>query len=450
MAKNRLQLDFSIEEATRRRDFLNEYLERDEFKQKPPTEQELETLAKYLLYGKNENGESCVSRGEVQVETKNKTWSNEHNVQSLEFLMDKEEGPGFDENQILKPYQAHYKNIREVFSREEALRKAPDDLKQVFQNLFQQIDETEVIINYYDLKTGKRTKPPRDELLNRFTEIQREDLKEEAERLTQYQYLKKKHILVELRREQYTLRDSYDVRITKDAASAGAPIEDEPIFTFEYDAPVKPLGLFKDNDIDELIFRDFEHLNPSEFTEDELKKISKHYWEKQKEQREINFDFREKEHVYQLFLNYFDLKDCYLNEDISSTTKFLFTTLEFYISQAELSEVQKEILNLKIKKIRNQDIAQYINKKYNKTYTANYISTIFRQKIIKRINEVAIFHEKIISNLFFEEEFKKCTSCGKTFLICSENFVKKSRSRDGYTNRCKNCDKLDRQKKKTN
>ena len=35
-------------------------------------------------------------------------------------------------------------------------------------------------------------------------------------------------------------------------------------------------------------------------------------------------------------------------------------------------------------------------------------------------------------------------------LICSENFVKKSRSKDGFTNRCKECDKADRAEKKEN
>ena len=40
----------------------------------------------------------------------------------------------------------------------------------ILQNLFRDIDETELIINYYELKTGKRVKPPRDALLARFTE----------------------------------------------------------------------------------------------------------------------------------------------------------------------------------------------------------------------------------------------------------------------------------------
>ena len=69
----------------------------------------------------------------------------------------------------------------------------------------------------------------------------------------------------------------------------------------------------------------------------------------------------------------------------------------------DLTEAQREILDLKINKVKNQDIADIINKKYNKSYTANYISTIFRQKIIPRINETAEFHAKIIESKFSRE-----------------------------------------------
>ena len=105
-------------------------------------------------------------------------------------------------------------------------------------------------------------------------------------------------------------------------------------------------------------------------------------------------------------------------------TNFLIRTLFYYLDFAEITEVQKEILDLKIKKIKNQDIANKINKKFGKSYTANYISTIFRQKIIPKINAAAAFHKKIVSNLFFEEEFKKCSCCGVYLLRDPEIFVR--------------------------
>jgi hypothetical protein len=94
--------------------------------------------------------------------------------------------------------------------------------------------------------------------------------------------------------------------------------------------------------------------------------------------------------------------------------------------------------------VRNTDIAIAINKKWGKSYTPNYISTIFRQRIIPKINEAAAYHEKLVSNIFFEEEFKTCTGCGKTFLRDVDNFTRKARSRDGFTSRCKKCEKIAR------
>ena len=50
----------------------------------------------------------------------------------------------------------------------------------------------------------------------------------------------------------------------------------------------------------------------------------------------------------------------------------------------------------------------------------------------------------------FEENFKKCNGCGKILLVDAENFVRKSRSKDGFSTKCKKCDRADRQRKKVN
>lgn len=362
--------------------------------------------------------------------------------------MSETEGAGLDEMQILKPYQAHYKQVKETFSREDTLKKAPDEMKKLFEELFHTIDETELLINFYEIQNGKRTKPPRTDLINKFSEEEQRQLKLKANGLSQYQFLKKKHELVERRKEQYTLRDSFETKIKKSYSAPGMPIADDEVLTFDCDAPVLPLGLYTDQTSQKLIFQPLKKLNPAAFNEEELKLISNVYWDRKENKGKIYFDFREMEHVYQLFLQYFELKDCYLNDDVNSTTNYLFRTLEYYLSLTILPDVYKDVLEMKIKKFKNDDIAAFVNKKHGKTYTANYISTIFRQKIIKQINESARRHETIIENLFFEENFKKCNTCGEWYLICAENFVRKATSPDGFTNRCKNCDKEKRLKKK--
>ena len=88
-------------------------------------------------------------------------------------------------------------------------------------------------------------------------------------------------------------------------------------------------------------------------------------------------DFRDWNHVYQIFQLFFELKDEEENADLESNLPALMRTLRFYIDGADLSEMHQEILDMKLKKVKNADIAAHINKKWKKTYTSNYISTIF-------------------------------------------------------------------------
>lgn len=446
MSVNRLRLDFSLETAEERKKFLDEYLQRGEFITNPPTDEELETMGNYLLWGRAENGKNSVQNKIVQIQTKNGTWDKKED-ESLDGLM---EQPTFNEASLNSINGPRLKVARENFDRKKALKTCPPSLVPIFEDLFLQIDRLDLMLNYWDLAHGKRKNPPREELLIHFSEEEQEEIKEESTHYNQFKYLKARHLLVELRRQQFTLKDSYSSSIQRHTI----PIYDQSPGDIEFETEVKvyPLGLKNDKKIAQLIFKD--EFNPESYTEDELKKVSEYLWDKKNEgarsTSNLVIDFRELEHVYNIFLLYFDLEDQGLKNEIESETDSLLRTLYFYIKMANLTEIQEEILKLKIKKIRNQDISSYINKKFDKSYSANYISTIFRQKIIKQINEAAATHIRIIENIFFPENFKKCSTCGEIKLKDPSNFVKKTRSKDGYSNRCKKCDKIEREKKKEN
>lgn len=444
---NRLKLDFSLLTLEERTKFIEEYVTREEFKKKPLTSEELEMCGNYLLWGKDSSGKNSVQKKEVQIETRNKTWTKGPEVESLEALL---ESPTFNENNIVVPTAARAKVQKEVFSRSKALEEAPDELKVVFKNLFYRIDRLDLLLNYYDLAHGKRKNPPREELLNRFTKEDQEKLKEESTHLNQFTYLKLRHQLVELRKEQFSLRDSYKFTIRKDPIYNYAPAQINKIL--DSDIKIFPLGFFyPEQKVSQLIFQPLEQLVPQNFSSEDLKLVSKFYWGKQKDEEDKGtefFDFREIEHVYNLFLTYFDLEDTIELKEIESTTQFLLKTLEYYAANSNLSDIYKDILQLKVRKKKNQDIADFVNEKYNKSYTSNYISTIFKQKIIKKITETAAYHHTLIGLIYFPEEFKTCNTCKKTLLKCSDNFVRKERSKDGFTNRCKSCDKEERKRKK--
>ena len=442
MAQNRLHLDFSISSTSERKDFVDQYVQRPEFISKPLTEDELETIANYILWGKDPDGLNCTQRGEIQIETRNKTWQRD-DTESLDAMM---ESPTFNEASLRRPTEARTRIAREVFDRQKALNECPAHMRAVFQDLFDRIDKLEMSIHFYEFAHGKRKEPPRTALIKRFSEEEIRVAEATAAKWNQYKYLKQRHLIVELRREQFTLRDSY---IEKHLRHSPPEPDLDPIhLDLDAEIPVFPLGLVG-APFSDLVFKPDDQLNPYTYTEKELDVLTHHYWNKKSESRPLLFfDFGELEHVYELFGQLNELEEELDDLPIESNLKKLLDTLKYYIALTDLSEAQRDILDLKINKTKNQDIANIINKKYGKSYTANYISTIFRQKIIPRINESAQFHALIIENMCFEENFKKCHGCGKVLLIDAENFVRKSRSKDGFSTKCKKCDRADRQKKK--
>ena len=444
MPANRLKLDFSIQSTNGRRDFVSQYVLQPQFQKSPLNENELETIANYILWGKDEDGLNISQKGLVQIETRNKTWQRD-DTESLDALL---ESPTFSEASLRRPTEARTRVAREVFDRKKTLGECPAHLVPVFEDLFHRIDSIELALNFYEFSHGRRKEPPRDQLQKRFSAEEIEATQQAVTKWNQFRYLKQRHLIVELRREQFTLRDTYT---EKHVRHTPPEPEIEPVDPdFDAEIPVYPLGLAA-GPIGGLVFREEENLNPSTYTEADLAKVLKFYWDKKSESRPVVFfDFTELEHIYELFSQLNELEDSVGALPVNSNLGKLLDTLKYYISLTDLTEAQHEILDLKISKIKNQDIADIINKKYNKSYTANYISTIFRQKIIPRINETAAFHAKIIENLSFSENFKKCSGCGKILLIDPDKFVRKSRSKDGFATRCKVCDRNDRQKKKVN
>ena len=442
MPANRLKLDFSIQTTDGRRDFVDEYVTQPQFQKNPLNESELETIANYILWGKDPDGLNVTQRGEIQIETRNKTWQRD-DTESLDALM---ESPTFSEASLRRPTEARTRVAREVFDRKRTLNECPAHLVPVFEDLFKRIDTIELQINFYEFAHGRRKEPPRDQLMKRFTQEEISNAEQIASKWNQFKYLKQRHLIVELRREQFTLRDTYIERHVRHT-----PIEPEidPVDPdFDAEIPVFPLGL-KAGPIGALLFKDEMNLNPSTYSESDLQKVLQFYWDKKSDARPaIFFDFANLEHIYELFGQLNELEESVGALSVSSNLSKLLETLKYYIEMTDLTEAQREILDLKINKVKNQDIADIINKKYDKSYTANYISTIFRQKIIPRINETAEFHAKIVENLSFPENFKKCTGCRKVLLIDPDKFVRKSRSKDGFSTRCKICDRNDRQKKK--
>lgn len=456
--KNRLNLNFDLVYQDERAEYVNDYVQHPEFTSTPLTPDELETISNYILFGVDrETGLSESKKRNIHLEAKNSPWKNRNDDhESLEELR---ESPSFNEAN-LRPLTAPPLRLtgeEKRFSRENALKTAPTYLQKIYTDLFRNIDHVDLLVGYYEFmygKKGKEVKPPRAELIARFSEEECDKIAEEASHLTPHSYLKKKRELVALRTEQYVLRDSFAPQIFLGAITPHITNFDTTN-SFEAGIEVLPLGLNDKTQNARLLFSKENGINlrPRDYTEDQLQKISKFYWEKQnfdKNSHKFYFDFRNQEHVYLLLGLYMDLEGDINWEDLDSTLPYFLRTLRFYIKEAGLSEVQEEILRLKIKRISNQEISNILRDKFGKTYAANYISTIFTKRIVQKICDAARYHERVVSNLFFEEEFKECTCCGRTLLRDTINFMRKGRSADGLMARCKACEKKIRGEKANN
>jgi hypothetical protein len=87
--KNRLKLDFSLTTNIERKEFLDKYLQNEIFIKRPPDEEELQTMADYLLWGKDPiTGLNVKQEGLIDIETKHSTWNRHNDVESLEGLME--------------------------------------------------------------------------------------------------------------------------------------------------------------------------------------------------------------------------------------------------------------------------------------------------------------------------------------------------------------------------
>ena len=393
-----VNLDFSIPTSTGRRDYIEEYIANNSDKKFSASD--LETIANYILYGKDEDsGESIVDRKEVQIKTKYNSYSKKE-PESLDELI---ESPTFDER-IFNINKNRYKNIKPKIDREKDF-----DIPGI-KELWKTIDRYQYII---DVNTGK---------INDFT----------APKLSSVELYKFKHMVIDLRRQQFYLKDMVKPTICMFGTNARKvyQIEDYSIpFDIESsDFSIAPLGV--------LIRKDQKFLNPREYRGED--------YQYNKEAKYI-IDFRNPDHIYYLLENYEDLRIGALNKP-ESTIGFLLDTLDFYIDLSDFNEQKKLILEHKKARIQNEVIKEKLSKEFGLTYSANYISTIWKQKICKEISEAAKLHFDYYLNRKNQFKWKKCNQCGKIKLKDTREFMRKSRSSDGLSNRCKDCDKKNRQK----
>lgn len=431
---NRLHLNWDLNLRSERTIFAQSYLET----LKNPTPEELETISNYILWGKvsatEKDGPARLKNDGIFLESK---WNGSTPIESLDELT---ESPSFSENDLLPLNAPVPKKIREVFSREEARKHASPTILENLEALWYQIDTTELTLNFYELAHNKRKNPPRQGLLDRFSIEEIDAARAKSAKLNQRTYLKLKHQLVDLRQQQYNFQDTYHHVLT--------PLKMKPYqetsssSEFGADINVLPLGLNTRSLFDKFyqkVFNKEKYPEPDDFDANDLKLLGKLLWKKNDIKK--TFNFGDTDHLSKLFGMWDELVD---KAEESESLSIFLDTARVYINLAQLDPKEELILEMKKKKKLNEEISNAIYEKFGHKYQHNYISTLYCKKVLAKIAAAANFHREVCENLFFPENFKKCKDCGRVLLLDERNWVRRKRSNDGFSPRCKRCEKIKR------
>ena len=380
-----------------------------------PSNSDLELMANYILYGKDENNTNAIQRKETYEEKKryNSFKKASEKVESLDAIMDNPmmDQIGFkamDEKYVYKKIKPSIK--RPKFNKEGQIIDVGDSQIPGMEQLWEAIDRLQKIINIADGKI-----PPDENPI--ITDS--------------YKLYKMRHQLIELRRDQYYLKDLF-----------------APTIKFLNCKPTPPQLIDWDNDsfywiskeewekkVNSSYIKVSKNPNDYEWREDGMVKwVVRHH----------TFDWENPTHIKYLIDNYSAIWQMAYDQPYSDA-RILIMDFDRYQTMADLSPLRQHILNRKIDKWTYLNILRELDKEWNIQYNENHICTIVTTEIPQKIAKIARRNRLLLETPI--EERKTCTICKRALPKDYLFFGKNSGRRDGFSSSCKECEKKRRIKR---
>lgn len=142
--------------------------------------------------------------------------------------------------------------------------------------------------------------------------------------------------------------------------------------------------------------------------------------------------------VSSILCNYTTLND---NQFLDSDVYYLMLDFNILLDAALANEpIYRRIIEYKINHATNEEIQQELAAEFGFTHTQEYISSLWRNKIPKLIADVAS-QQYLDWHYTFKEkgQYKCCNRCGQNKLAHSRYFSLNKSSRDGFYSLCKEC-----------
>ena len=413
--RKKYSLDFSIVRDTDRNKAVQEILDQMD---KDPSPTELEQMASYILYGKDENGQNSIQRNEtIDKDKRYKSYkTKDDKVESLDEIM---EIPGFNEQQIKNAYQRQpYTVPKPCINKPRYDKKTGEMIDPGDSDVPGMIEQWEIIDRWQrmlDVAQGKVAPNENDTIIS-----------------DPYRIYQLKHNLIDIRKHQYYLKDSA-----------------KP--TIHFQNLDHPKAQFYDWSGDAFYWisrEEWEDKVSHSYTSRISTNLADYETRGEGDNLEVKwvicehtFDWENYKHVRALLNHYHTIYEA-MHDKLNTYARTLLWDFDRYMDLCEFSELRQFLINLRKQGMMYEDIMDAMRSVYTVEYSPNYLISIINTEVPKKI---ALKAKKL--RLEIETPFNKrknCTRCGKFLPMDPIFFSRNNAHKDGLSNTCKECDKKSR------
>lgn len=390
-------LDYGIVRDTDRLKAVEEILDTLDHS---PSGAELEQMASYILYGKDENGKNSIQRKETtDSDRRYKSYKREsEKTTSLDAILD---------NPLANQSNFHDMSERYIYTKKrEAISRTADADIPGMAELWDSIDR---LARQIDIAEGKIQAGPEDG----------------APITDSYRLYKLKHWLIDLRRQQYYLKDSFKPTIHFLNVPQSSPQYINWTQDAAYWMPISAWQEKMQNDYNPYISKD---INDYKHTDNEIRYVV----------RQHTFDWENPKHIKALIDNYSGIYQQLWDKPLTWGRTLIYD-FDRYVDMAELTPLRLYILTRRIDKASYTQIQEELQTKFGIVYNENHLCTIIAKEIPKRIATAAKRYRLLFETP--QSERKKCSQCGQ-YLPRHTIFFGVNRGRaDGFSSACKQCER---------
>ena len=413
--KKKYSLDYSIERDIERLAAVNHILDTLDTL---PNNLELEQMASYILYGKDENGLNAVQRKETTDSEKRYstyTRNSDKKMQSLDAILD---NPLADQ-QSLKPVEERYVYVK----KKPTIHKPKYDKKT---GELIDIGDADVpgMTELWDciarlekvLAVGEGRLPP----------------DEDTELITDsYKLYKLRHQVADMRLHQYYLKEAYKPTIHFVAVQHPQPQfynwDSDAAYWMTFDEWQRKLHNSYLTSISHNL-EDYETRENPYTHELEIKWVV----------RQHTFDWENPLHIRYLIKYYSDLAMQFY-DNVYAWGHTLVKDFDRYQDMANLTPVRQFILTRCIDKASYAQISQELQENFGLRYNETHLATILHKEIPEKIATAAKKYRLELDTPLSQK--KKCFRCGRYFPRDYLFFGSNRGRKDGLASNCKECEK---------